>query len=529
MRNPHLAALLLAALSLPAAGQTNERATRFLDQLRSTSPLERAEAAQSLAFIQDARIGPALTRALQDIDRFVRWRAADALGAQRYPAASPDLEKLAAADPDPTVRQRAATALAQIKTTTEYKLYALRSSPDAGERQRAAGELAYGLGTPGIEAALVESLSDADPGVKAVACASLGIRKSQAAVLALVELLRSAMRSDYRVGSAAAEALGQIGDPRAVEPLARALRGDSVVAGPALKALAALKDPRAVAPIIELQRHDLERNSLEVAFALKAIGQPGLDGLVAALEARPPLPAEERRAIALAVMYTEDPRIEAGVLRALMDQDPTVRSRLASALGRMKSRKAVDPLLRLVDDADRTVSAGAAGALGLIGDNRASATLARALADPARPHLHDVAVGALGMIAGPAAADALIVRLSATRSSVADYDHLRAAQALCAAGGERARKALLGAVRSGDAVVARGAHRCLIAYGEADTAARIAAALRDAPSHDDQFALACSTSGNADLQAAAQAWAQKHGRKLSDWNPTPLRWGSAPP
>lgn len=528
MRNLHLAALLFAALSLPVAGQTNERATRFLDQLRSASPVERAEAVQSLAFIQDARIGPALTRALQDTDRFVRWRAADALGAQRYAAASPDLEKLAAADPYPTVRERAAAALAQIKTTTEYKLYALRSSPDAGERQRAAGELAYGQGTPGIEAALIDSLSDADPGVKATACASLGIRKTQAAVPALAELLRLAMRSDYRVGSAAAEALGRIGDPRAVEPLVRALRGDSVVAGPALKALAALKDPRAVAPIIELQRHDLERNSLEVAFTLKAIGQPGLDGLVAALEARPPLPVEERRAIALAAMYTEDPRIEAGVLRALMDQDPTVRSRLASALGRMKSRKAVDPLLRLVDDADRTVSTGAAGALGLIGDNRASATLARALADPARPHLHDVAVGALGMIGGPAAADALIARLDATRAA-AGYDHHRAAQALCSAGGRRARERLLAAARGGDGVTVRGAYRCLIAFGEADTAARIAAALRDAPSHEDQFAAACLASGNAELQDAARAWAQKHGRNLPEWNPHPVRWGSAPP
>jgi HEAT repeat protein len=504
----------------------NDHVTQLLEQLRSSSALARAEAAQSLASQQDPRVGPALTQALRDPDRFVRWRAADALATQRYAAAAAELKRIADTDPDATARQKAGAALSTIKSTQEYKVYVLRSSHDATERWGAAFDLRGGLPNPEVERGLVAALSDSDPKVRAEASKSLGSRGVREAVPALVDLLRASARNEHQVAVAAAEALGKLGDARAVDALVSVLRGDRNVAGAAVKALAELKDPRSVPGLIEFQRHDLQLHSYDVALALKAIGQGGLDSLVAALEASPPLPAEERRAIAHAISYVDDPRIEDGALRLLSDSDSTVRGHILLALGRMKSKKAVEAILRFVDDPDREVSRAAVRALGNIGDRRATPSLVRVLADPARMSLHDDAVGALAAIGDPAASEALAARLDATRGPIWSV-HLRAAEALCSTGGQRARQALLAALRAGDSVAARGAFRCLISYGEPDTAPRIAAALNDAPSHDDNFARACLMSGNAELKSAAEAWARKHGKTLSTWGPAPVRWGES--
>jgi HEAT repeat protein len=494
---------------------------QLLDALRSGSALERAEAAQALAYERDTRIGPALVDALRDKDKFVRWRAAEALAVQEYPNAAAALEQLATDDPDPTVRTKAEVALARIKQTVGYAIYALRESANEQERSRAAAKLAFGLETPEIVSALIAALLDKSIEVRAAACESLRIRKLAAAVPALIGALDNAnAKNEMRVASAAAEALGAIGDPRAVDALVAALQGQAPDA--AVKALGALKDPRAVAGLIELTaRADSYR--YPVAQALKAIGPNGLDALIAALDERPPRAADRRYAIAMTIRYTEDPRLEDGALRLLSDADPAVRRELAMALGRMKSRRAVTALTRLIDDPDqRLVAPVAVGALGEIGDRSSTATLLRLLADPARAGLHDNAIGALTQLRDPAAADALAARLKTTSG----YDRLRTAQALCAIGGARAKTALLAALRAGDRTATNGAHRCLIGYGESGTDVQIAAMLAvETQEYDEPFAQTCFLSGNATLRTAAEAWAQKRQRKLSDWTSQPLRWG----
>jgi HEAT repeat protein len=362
-----LLAALLAISMLSSGNAADDNIGLILEQLHSTSAVDRADAAEFLSYRKDPRIGPALTRSLNDQDRFVRWRAADAIGAQRYVPAVPVLTQLASSDPDATVRQKAQAALEAIKGTVEYKVYAVRSGSDVGERKSAASYLAFVADAPDIVPALIAALSDVDSGVRTAAAQSLATRKAREAAPALIDLFQSSRRNDPQTAVAAAMALGSIGDARAVDVLVSALRGDASVAGSAIVALGALKDPRAVSGLIELQKHDMELHSYEVATALKAIGQPGLDALVAALATSPPLPAEQRRAIALAIMYTEDPRIEDGTLRCLFDPDPAVRGRLATALGRMKSKAALAALQQLAKDADPQVSGAANGALRLIG------------------------------------------------------------------------------------------------------------------------------------------------------------------
>ena len=330
---------LLVLLAIVTSSVANERVPRLLEELRSSSVVERAEAARALGAERDARVGPALVAALRDTDRFVRWRAAEALERQKYAAAVAELERLASADPDATVRETAAAAASAIKQTPEYSVHAAGGGgKDEIERQRAADRLAFAAESSQAIPALMAALSDNSSNVRAAAARSLGIRKAAVAVPVLADMLRATARSDHTVASAAAEALGQIGDHRAVDALLAAIRGYSVAAGPALKALALLKDPRSIPGILELQRHDSSQ-SYEVAQALKAMGQPGLDALVGQLEVRPALPMEERLSIATAIVYTQDPRIEAAVARVLAaETDPIVRRELGTALARMRGR-----------------------------------------------------------------------------------------------------------------------------------------------------------------------------------------------
>ena len=140
--------------------------------------------------------------------------------------------------------------------------------------------------------------------------------------LRAVELLIVALPDmDVGVRTKVAEALGRLGDPRAVEPLIVALRGpgDKEVRAKAAEALGRLGDPRAVEPLIV------------------ALRGPG---------------------------------------------DKEVRAKAAEALGRLGDPRAVEPLIvALRDPADKEVRAKAAEALGRLGDLRAVEPLTEAMAD----------------------------------------------------------------------------------------------------------------------------------------------------
>jgi len=144
---------------------------------------------------------------------------------------------------------------------------------------------------------LVEALKDKDSFVRRSAAYALGELKDPRAVEPLIEALKDENR---RVRAETAEALGKLKDPRAVEPLIEALKDkDSVVRGIAAEALGKLKDPRAVEPLIG----------------------------------------------------------------ALKDEDWYVRKSAAEALGELRDPRAVEPLIKALKDKDRNVRASAANAL----------------------------------------------------------------------------------------------------------------------------------------------------------------------
>ena len=161
-------------------------------------------------------------------------------------------------------------------------------------------------------------------------------------------LIFALQHKDPTVQYDAAEALGDIGDERAVEPLLAALKNDETggVRWKAAEALSKLGTP-AVSGLISALQHDDDDVRWKAAIALGEIG---------------------------------DPKAILPLINLLCDDDRYVRSRAAYALS-MIGEPAVDPLIQALREGDGNLRWGAAIALGKIQNLRAIEPLIRALAD----------------------------------------------------------------------------------------------------------------------------------------------------
>jgi len=161
-------------------------------------------------------------------------------------------------------------------------------------------------------------------------------------------LIRLLSHKDPDIQYEAAGALGDIGDPRAVEPLITALKNDEF-SGVRWKA----------------------------AESLARIGPPAVDALIGALQHSDD---DVRWKAAIALGEIGDQRAIEPLIGLLCDEDRFVKSRAASALG-MTGEPAVTPLISALREGDGNLRWGAAIALGKIRDPRAIEPLIRALTD----------------------------------------------------------------------------------------------------------------------------------------------------
>ncbi len=198
-------------------------------------------------------------------------------------------------------------------------------------------------------------------------------------------LHRLSADTDARVRAAAAEALGRLGDVRALEALLHRLSADTAagVRAAAAEALGRLGDRGAVEPLLHRLAFDASGDVRWAAAA--ALGELGdvraLEALLDCLSADDSSPV--RAAAAAALGRLGDVRaLEALRHRLSADTDEGVRTAAAAALGRLGDRGAVEPLLhRLAYDASWYVRGAAAAALGELGDVRALEALLDRLTD----------------------------------------------------------------------------------------------------------------------------------------------------
>jgi HEAT repeat protein len=239
-------------------------------------------------------------------------------------------------------------------------------------------------------------------------------------------------RKAWYTRKAAAEALGKLGDVRAIEPLTIALKDeDKDVRRTAADALEAL----------HWQPHKDEASayywiSKKNIAPCAEIGEPAVFPLIRVLAERDP---DDCRAAAEALGRIGDPRAVEPLIGVVRESGwGFIGSTAAEALSRMGSEGA-EQLLGLLADPSTDVRLTAVRALGGLGDPQAVEPLHRALSDADRD-VRQAAAVALGKLGG-AAVGALIDALQ--DKAVAAH----AIQALAAIGDVRALPPLIAALR----------------------------------------------------------------------------------
>ena len=254
---------------------------------------------------------------------------------------------------------------------------------------------------------------------------------------AMISTLRNA---DLPEREKAAEALGQIKDARSVDSLIEALRDDNVlVKEKAAWALGELQDERAIQPLISLLQGEVREHA---AWALFRIGRAAVESLAATLgDAQESVRQEAKRILDLidnpqsvealllssqkgnwetrknavwAMREKNDPRIVAALVESIKDSYPEVRIKAIEALGTLKEKTAVKPLIEALADAETRTSA--CWALGEIKDAESIVPLVELLGD-SKPTALEHAIMALNKIGSPAV-EALLVALKSENGQV---------------------------------------------------------------------------------------------------------------
>jgi HEAT repeat protein len=217
-----------------------------------TSPFEITsrpnEALETLIAIGRPAV-PALMAALKAKDAEVRADAAQALGGiQDARAVAPLVSALR--DEDMNVRERAAETLGKINDAGTVKLVtaALRDSgTDYSVRRNIVEALRKIDNSLAIEP-LIVAMKDSDWRVRLAATQELARREDSRVIVSMIAALAD---EQVEVRSEAAKSLGKTGNPRAVEPLIAALNDKAAyVRYEAMLALGKIKDTRAVEPLI---------------------------------------------------------------------------------------------------------------------------------------------------------------------------------------------------------------------------------------------------------------------------------------
>lgn len=417
-------------------------------------------------------------RALITNDPDVRVEAAYTFAQLDTPTRDADLIALAA-HPNPQVRATAVQRLESIRDTVEPAEFT--RSVAAGLRDLdasvrvAALRLLRAASTDADVELVQQGLADERVEVRRAAVEALSVSEHPRAARALAGMSRS---DDAAIRAASITGLMAVGDSASRARLADLLDDvDLEVAAGAVRGLAQLQEP-ALIEILQL------RHSAAAAIALGEVGDPrGLEPLLAA--AGDPRIGESLVAKALGDLG--DRRAVPWLIERLTRFDHNTAGEAAAALGRLNDPRGVDPLIGLLTSARRGVAMNAATALAELGEsprvvppllaayvrsldsrdwdiqNATGAALARRGSDAVpmvaallrtRPRDRELVIRALGLF-GPEATPTLVGALDLDGR----HDRLAAAAALANREDPLVEAALMARLQPLDLDVVGGAHR----------------------------------------------------------------------
>jgi len=413
--------LMSASKALAAIGERS--IGPLLAALQSSNQMIRAHAAASLKAFQDDRIAPALNKLLTDPEAHVRGHAVEALA--KIGDAGPALSAVVNRREDRVVRLRALIVLqnywANGKGRDEWlpKLAGVLNDSDTLLSRGVAA--IFKTAGPKSTELLITALSESGARARKLAALTLGSKQAREAFDQLAATLKDE-NSDVR--TAAAKALGMLGDSRAVEPLIASLENDesqltrqaaakslgmldSTFAAPHLEkailrdesrdvawfaanALASLRRDAPLQRLLSLlEPHFVLKlntflKSFQQALGYRTIGESETIALSVAMRAEN---VELREFAAEMLAKSHDPLAAAKALKTAVTRDPNprVRRKAIGSLGRLDVNGCVDLFSEVLEkDQDAGVRKRAVIALGLANDRDAVAALTKALNDSDR-------------------------------------------------------------------------------------------------------------------------------------------------
>lgn len=241
----------------------------------------------------------------------------------------------------------------------------------------------------------------------------------------------------------------------------------------AVEELGRSADERNVGPLSEVLRND--RDFLVRSAAADALGSlRSRQGVAPLIAALRDSNAEVRTSAALALARLNDPSAVSALRPLLKDAEALVRSAAAQALGKLNAADALPELTALLADAEPEVRTGTAEALGALASPRAVDSLIAALADK-NLYVRSRSATALGKIGDARAVPAIVELLKDTDRTV----RASAADALGKFRDRRAVQPLMDALRDRDAFVRQNAAFALGKIGDESAADALADCLRD--------------------------------------------------
>src|SRR6266545_4570131 len=243
----------------------------LLDASRSEFYTVRAKAVTALGIIGNPEVIDWILPALRDSHEEVRSAAVLALGKFRLPFTFDKIANVLLDDPIIEVRQAAARALGNTKhpTAAFFLMEALQDSFWWYEREDAAHDLLQAIENIGSAAvdALIEALGNREGTVRKFAAEILGKIGDPRAI---EELGMTLYDLHHEVGGAAAESLAKFG-PLAIQPLRDALvHPEGAVREIAVMALGSIQNPRVAPLIIDMLK---DPNRMVQKQAIQALGQ----------------------------------------------------------------------------------------------------------------------------------------------------------------------------------------------------------------------------------------------------------------
>jgi HEAT repeat protein/tetratricopeptide (TPR) repeat protein len=207
---------------------------------------------------------------------------------------------------------------------------------------------------------------------------------------------------DIGVRIAVVEALGKIGEP-ALDRLTIIFQSShGRVLEVVIEVLGKIGEP-AIKPLLLLLNNDARSRPITSVKAFVKIGQPAVIPLINNLKHRIP---KGRWGSAKSLGEIGDPRAVEPLIQALNDSNIGVRIAVVEALGKIGSPRAIVPLIDAIRDEVYQVRVSVVEALGEIGDPRALEPLSHALTDEVYQVRVSV-VEALGEIGGPGVVEPL--------------------------------------------------------------------------------------------------------------------------